>query len=82
MNLRIAAEIQAEQDHGRSKYGSGPNDFAHDDAHSEEDWHEYIEWHNRKAQSATPQDRRQYLVKVAGLAVSAIESFDRKSPKP
>ncbi len=78
MNGNIANEIQAAQDHGRSKYGSGPNDYAHDDAHSDLDWHVFIERHNRLGEQATPRERREYLIKVAGLAVSAVESFDRK----
>jgi len=84
MNLKIIKEIQAEQDHGRQKYGSGPNDFAHDDKHTDENWHEFIDEHNRRASESTPMERRQHLIKVAGLAVSAIEAFDRKHepPKP
>lgn len=78
MTHSIAKEIQAEQEHGRTKYGSGPDDFAHDDAHAESDWHLYIADHNERAKAATPMERRQYLIKVAGLAVSAIEAFDRK----
>jgi hypothetical protein len=79
MNPKLVKEIQLEQEHGRKKYGSGPNDFDHDDAHGEFDWHELIDKHNRMALSGTPMDRRQHLVKLAGLAVSAIESFDRKA---
>lgn len=78
MNAKIAAEIQAEQEHGREKYGKGPNDFEHDDAHPVRLWHICIEDHNERAETATPMERRQYLVKLAGLAVSAIESYDRK----
>jgi hypothetical protein len=77
MNPRIAAEIQAEQNHGREKYGSGPDDFGHDDDHSYSDWHAYIDDHNNRARNSTPRERRQHLIKVAGLAVSAVESFDR-----
>ena len=77
MNAKIAAEIQAEQDHGRSKYGHGPNDFEHDDATPDIIWHGCILDHNDRAAHSTPMERRQHLVKVAGLAVSAIESFDR-----
>lgn len=79
MNDRISKEIQSEQNHGRSKYGNGPDDFAHDDKHDYRDWHIFIADLNVRASITTPMERRQYLVKVAGLAVSAIESFDRKT---
>lgn len=78
MNPRIAKEIQAEQDHGRQKYGTGPKDFAHDDATPEDVWHNCIMGHNEQARQSTPMERRQHLIKVAGLAVSAIEAYDRK----
>lgn len=81
MNIKIAQEIQAEQDHGRQKYGGDPNNVAHDDVHLPGDWHEFIEDHNRRGRHATPMERRQHLIKVAGLAVSAIEAFDRKNPR-
>lgn len=76
MNAKIAEQIQAEQDHGRQKYGGGG--LAKDDANSERDWASYIADHNQRALCTTPQERRQHLVKVAGLAVSAIEAMDRR----
>lgn len=78
MSPEIAAQIQAEQCHGRQKYGTGPNDYRHDDSHHPESWHDLIADHNVRAQLATPSERRQYLIKLAGLAVSAVESYDRK----
>ncbi len=78
MNPDIAREIQDEQDHGRSKYGNGPFDLKKDDRNSEQDWHDCISDHNRRAVVATTMDRRQHLIKVAGMAVSAIEAIDRK----
>lgn len=78
MNSKIAKEIQAEQDHGRSKYGKGPKDYAHDAEHADDDWHDFIDNHNEDARHELPMERRQRLVKVAGLAVSAIEVFDRR----
>lgn len=78
MNQKIAEEIQAEQCHGREKYGNGPDDIAHDDRTPESLWHDCIQDHNNRAREATPMECRQHLVKIAGLAVSAIESFDRK----
>jgi len=79
MNEKIAKEIQDEQNHGRQKYGSGPDDFAHDDRHHQRDWNEFIFHHNENAKWATPMERRQHLIKVAGLAVSAVESYDRST---
>lgn len=77
MNDKIAAQIQAEQDHGRLKWGQGPDDYAHDDEIPDEDWHAFIADHNQRGLISTPMERRQHLVKVAGLAISAIEAFDR-----
>lgn len=75
MTPQIADQIQAEQDHGREKYGRGnPN---HDDAHSLEEWVHFARDHAERAKSNTPQESRQHLIKAAGLLVSAIESFDR-----
>ncbi len=82
MNARITKEIQeaiqAEQDAGRAKYGKSADNLAHDDATPESAWHEYISDHNERAKESTPMERRQHLLKVAGLAISAIEAFDRK----
>lgn len=82
MTPKIAEEIQAEQKHGRQKYGSGPNNLAHDDAHPPVVWFNLIGEHNRRALVATPMERRQHLIKVAGLAVSAVEAFDRSLHEP
>ena len=78
MNDKIAAEIQSAQDHGRQKYGGHPQNFAHDDTHTDGEWAAYIADHNERAFHGTPMERREHLIKVAGLAVSAIESLDRK----
>lgn len=74
-------EIEAEQRHGREKYGRGPEDFAHDNNNADDLWYSCIKDHNARAMSATPMERRQHLVKVAGLAISAIQSYDRKAKK-
>lgn len=78
MSPQLAREIQDAQNHGRQKYGNGPDDFAHDDAHENGTWYKCIEDHNARSMETFPMDRREHLVKLAGLAVSAIESFDRK----
>lgn len=85
MNKNIAKEIQAEQEHGRQKYSRSKraDDTAHDDSLPNAVWLACIAEHNNRAYSATPTERRQHLVKVAGLAISAVESFDRKrKPNP
>ena len=77
MTRRIAKQIQSAQNHGRQKWGSGPKDYAHDDEHSDEDWRDMIADHNDRAEYGTPMERREELIKTAGLCVSAIESIDR-----
>jgi hypothetical protein len=77
MNTKIAKQIQIQQDHGRQKYGRGPKDYRHDDEHTGDEWQDMIEGHSELLFHATPQEYREELVKIAGLAVSAIESFDR-----
>ena len=81
MTIEIANEIQLEQDHGRQKYGFNCLDYAHDDAHSDEIWYQCIQDHNSRAIHTTPCERRQHLIKVAGLAISAVEAFDRKQKR-
>lgn len=77
MSPEISAEIQKEQEHGRMKWGGHSHNLDHDDSISERNWHDYIENHNERARLGTPMERRQHLIKVAGLAISAIEAYDR-----
>jgi hypothetical protein len=77
MNNELAAEIQAEQDYGRQKYGRRADNFAHDDAHTPQEWASFVVEMARRAAHETPIEYRQRMVKVAGLACSAIEAFDR-----
>lgn len=79
MNDKIAKQIQDEQDHGRQKYGGHKDNLAHDSRNKHIDWARCIADHNSRALVATPMERRQHLIKVAGLAVSAIEAFDRNN---
>ena len=81
ISAEIQAAIQAEQEAGRQKYGKDANNFAHDDCTPDAAWHGYIADHNERAKESTPMERRQHLLKVAGLAISAVEAFDRKSGK-
>ena len=77
LNIALFKEVVAEQRHGREKHGRGPDDLSHDDWHSDEAWHEFIAEHNHRARNATPMERRQHLIKAAGLCLSAVEAFDR-----
>lgn len=85
--LEICVE-RAEQDRKRG----GP---AHDDAHAREDWLKFIEQHSRKVpfkayeswELVEPAERaeaiaayRKQMIRIAALAVAAVESFDRKHP--
>ena len=78
MNPEIASQIQAEQNHGRQKYGGRPDNYRHDDSHEMEHWNDFIAGHVERLDHDGPEEWRQRLIKIAGLAVSAIESFDRK----
>lgn len=81
MNEKIAAEIQNEQSHGRAKYGKSPDDLAHDDSVSDAVWYRCLNDHNERAFESLPMDRRAHLIKLAGLAVSAVEAIDRRIEK-
>lgn len=77
--LRILLQVQERQRHGRQKYGQGPADLAHDDAHTPEEWESMIRDHAHRAAISPPMDSRSHLLDVIGLAKSAIESIDRKA---
>ena len=68
MTNALTNEIQAEQEFHRKKYGS------------DLDWFCCIRNHNSLAVFCdnTPLERRQHLIEVAALAVSAIETIDMK----
>lgn len=78
MNHNLQKEIQGAQDHGRQKH----NRTVEGDNHTDGEWASYIADHNERARLSPPMDRRQHLIKVAGLAVSAIEQIDRGVPRP
>lgn len=68
----IWLQIMHEREKQDAEWG-GPD---HDDEHTPLDWTSYIEKHAGKALS---QHFRQQMIRVAALAVAAIESYDRKS---
>lgn len=71
--LLIFGDINAERVEQDRKWG-GP---AHDDEHTHAEWIDYIHEHAAKAR-ASPSMYRNQLVRVAALAVAAIEAHDRK----
>lgn len=50
----------------------------HDDSHRIEDFCTYIQKHNERAFTEVGQDQRYAFVRVAALAIAAVESFDRR----
>ena len=68
----ILDEIKAERMEQDKQWG-GPS---HDDHHTTTDWMRYITY--QAQQSVNPNEFRERMVKVAALAVAAIESYDRK----
>ncbi len=49
----------------------------HDDEHEPDDWTEYLLDQVYRAESENNRGYRERLVKIAALAVAAMESFDR-----
>lgn len=84
----IVLDIFAERDRQDAQWG-GPE---HDDGHTAHDWLRYIGHQAQRAHDETlsddrtqlvdPEHYRQRLVKIAALAVAALESHDRSHPRP
>ena len=70
--VQLFLEIQNERLAQDAKWG-GP---AHDDQHSVADWFDFITDH---AMPAVGRNDRVQLVRIAALAVAALESLDRQS---
>ncbi len=70
--LKSVFKERAKQD----KQWGGPS---HDDEHDTDDWLTYIEYQIKKLgiTSANPKKDRKRFVKIAALAIAAIESMDR-----
>ena len=81
MTPAIATEIQLQQEHGRQKYGGSVVNYDHDDALTESEWLYLIDSKTIDASYATPQEFRHKMIQIAGLAISAVEAFDRKQTK-
>jgi hypothetical protein len=86
MSMKWITEIAEERDRQNAQWG-GPE---HDDTHEPRNWRRYIDIHTvRLGRYDWPppgtagvfipsDDYRQRLVKIAALAVAAMESYDRK----
>ena len=66
----IWEEIQAERDKQDKQWG-GPT---HDDIHNPSDWRDFIEWQSHKSKNT---GFREAMIKIAALAIAAIEWSDR-----
>jgi len=73
--LRALDDILKERDRQDAQWG-GPTG---DDGNTEADWMSYI--HKQHQQWAYGQNFRERAVKIAALALAAIESMDRKEKK-
>lgn len=69
----ILNEVKAERVAQDAQWG-GPD---HDDEHSAQEFIGFIEAQLRKCERGTGPDTRERLVKVAALAVAAIQMMDR-----
>jgi len=76
--LKIFNEIEAERAYQDAKWG---NTF--DDKNTVNDWNQYIAGYGYRAASmenvGKPEEQRAAMVKVAALAVAALETFDRNN---
>lgn len=73
-NEALFDEITKEREYQDGKWG-GPT---HDDLHDEEEWMDILE-HYATGGDEGLHDFRTSMVKVAAIAVAAIESYDRKN---
>jgi len=74
MQADILDEIVAEREYQDGKWGA-----AFDDANTVNDWAAYLGIYTGKATAITapPAERRRQMLKVAAIAVAAVEAFDR-----
>lgn len=75
--VRAIADALLEREYQDKKWG-GPS---HDDTETEENWVKYITEYANAQGRAKDYDFRKRLVKVAALALAAIESIDRTVKK-
>jgi len=73
----IYEELKAEREYQDGKWG-----HAFDDNNTLNDWMQYINIHEAKAaamRASKDEQRTQQMVKIAALAVAALQTFDRNS---
>jgi hypothetical protein len=71
-------EIRAEREAQDAEWGG----TAHDDTHTQFDWWDFIKQHNdRSIRGQKRDDYRKQLIRIAALAVAAVQAFDRKKGK-
>lgn len=71
--LTVLNEIVKERENQDAQWGGS----SHDDAHSSEDFAFFIELQLLKCQKGKNDQTRERLIKIAALAVAAIQSIDR-----
>ena len=74
--MDIWAEIQEERERQSKNWGGAQ----HDDQHTPNDWIAFIAYHAGRGSYRS--NFRTQMVKVAALAVAAIEAWDRRSIIP
>lgn len=72
---RAISDVLLEREYQDEKWG-GPS---HDDTETEGSWEKYISEYNNAQGRAVDYDFRTRMIKVAALAVAAIESHDRRT---
>ncbi len=70
--MDIFEEIKAERKRQDAQWGGAD----HDDSHSFDDWLRYIQ---RQSERFRSDHKRARFVKIAALAVAALESIDRRA---
>jgi hypothetical protein len=76
--LKVYAEISTERTRQDLEHG-GPG---HDDAHTQDEWTWLISDHNQRALQGNGRFFRRQMVRVAALAIAAIEAHDRTAAAP
>lgn len=71
--MSVYEEIKQERARQDKEWG-GPR---HDDTHSEFHWRDFIQEHVQRSRSLGAYRRQ--MIRVAALAVAAIESYDRRA---
>jgi hypothetical protein len=71
---KVLADVARERDYQDRQWAGAE----HDDAHTDNDWWQYICYQYVHRMRSSPRER---FIKIAALAVAAVESIDRKNAK-